>query len=275
MASALQATAVLFVCSVAAAVPEADVTLYKISGDECGQSTLDEKYAGYAKTFAGLLDGTCASQGFTVADGSKTLNVPVLGKITIGMFKKASVTMEVQTFNLPPIGELTTAELKPYVESPAADVTLYKITGDECGQATLDEKYAKYAKTFAGLTEGTCASQSYTVADGSQTLSVPVLGKITISKFKKSNVMVAAVEAIVGSPDNDVTLYKIAGGECGQATLDEKYAKYAKTFAGLSDGNCASQGYTVADGTQSLKVPVLGKITIAKFKKGSMSPIIV
>lgn len=290
MASGFKAAAFLSVFSLVAAAPEADVTLYKISDDECGQATLDEKYAGYAKAFAGLSAGTCASRGYTVADGFQTLNVPVLGKVTIGKFKKAAIAVQAQTIHLPSLGEIVAAALKEAVVAPATDVTLYKIVGDECGQATLDEKYAKYAKTFAGLTEGTCASHSYADADGSETLSVPVLGKITISKFKKSTYSVAtetlhipvlgdltirAVQTAVGSPDNDVTLYKISGGECGQATLDEKYAKYAKAFAGLADGNCASQGYTVVDGTQSLNVPVLGKITIAKFKKATLAHIMV
>lgn len=289
MALLSHSAAFLCICLVATAAPEADKTLYKITGDECGQSTLDEKYAGYAKTFAGLSDGTCASQGYTVADGSQTLNVPVLGKITIAKFKKATITVTTQTFHVPLLGEVAVSEVKT-MEAPANDMTLYKISGDECGQATLDEKYAKYAKTFAGLSEGTCASKGYTAADGTQTMNVPILGKITIAKFKKSQLSVLVstlevpllgelailqVEGIEGSPASDDTLYKISDGMCGQATLDEKYAKYAKKFAGLSDGTCSSQGYTVAAGTKSLNVPVLGKITVSMFKKASMAYILV
>ena len=33
------------------------VTLYKIEGDECGQSIIDSEYASYAKEFSGLLEG--------------------------------------------------------------------------------------------------------------------------------------------------------------------------------------------------------------------------
>lgn len=66
---------------------------------------------------------------------------------------------------------------------------------------------------------------------------------------------------------DEVTLYKISGAECGQATLDKKYESYAVKFAGLQEGTCASVGYTVADGTKSINVPVLGKITVATFKK--------
>merc|ERR1712166_782308 len=70
--------------------------------------------------------------------------------------------------------------------------------------------------------------------------------------------------------DAQTSLYKISGGECGQATLDSEYASYAEKFAGLTEGTCAAQGYTVGDGAQTLKVPVLGDITIAKFKKAEM-----
>merc|ERR1711998_44491 len=72
---------------------------------------------------------------------------------------------------------------KAMVEAVNDDVTLYKIDGAECGQATLEGKYAPYAEKFAGLKEGTCAAQGYSNADGTQTLNVPVLGKITVSKF--------------------------------------------------------------------------------------------
>lgn len=43
--------------------------------------------------------------------------------------------------------------------APNDDVTLFKVTGAECGQATLDAKYASYAEKFAGLKEGTCTAQ--------------------------------------------------------------------------------------------------------------------
>merc|ERR1711966_141138 len=75
--------------------------------------------------------------------------------------------------------------------------------------------------------------------------------------------MVEAVEA----PRGDATLYKISDGVCGQSTLDARYAKYAEEFAGLKEGTCASQGYTVADGSQTLKVPVIGTVSVEKFKQ--------
>jgi len=73
--------------------------------------------------------------------------------------------------------------------------------------------------------------------------------------------------AVTELAEAQTTLYILTKGGCNQATLDSKYAEYAIKFAHLSEGTCAAQGYTVADGTQTIKVPVLGDITIAKFKK--------
>jgi len=80
-----------------------------------------------------------------------------------------------------------------------------------------------------------------------------------------------AQEAVTELAGDETTLYKISDGECGQATILNKFVSYAEKFAGLSPGACPAQGYTVADGIQTLKVPVLGDITIAKFKKATVT----
>eukprot|EP00930_Biecheleria_cincta_P032738 TRINITY_DN2269_c0_g1_i6.p1 TRINITY_DN2269_c0_g1~~TRINITY_DN2269_c0_g1_i6.p1 ORF type:complete len:172 (+),score=37.75 TRINITY_DN2269_c0_g1_i6:2-517(+) len=142
------------------------------------------------------------------------------------------------------------------VTSPLESVSLYKVAGGECGQATLDKKYESYAIKFAGLQEGECSEQGYTVADGSKSIKVPTLGEIKVELFKKaateSDLMTLFKSMLVTigevtSPLESVSLYKVAGGECGQATLDKKFESYAIKFAGLQEGVCSEQGYTVAD----------------------------
>ena len=80
------------VCNKSAAplvAPFATTTLYQIKDGECGQFALDSKYAGPAKAFDhDLKEGTCASVGYTQADGTKSMKVPVLGEITVDLFKK-------------------------------------------------------------------------------------------------------------------------------------------------------------------------------------------
>jgi hypothetical protein len=152
-------------------------TLYKITQGECGQATIDKKYESYAIKFAGLKEGTCSAQGYTEAAGGKSISVPVLGNITIELFKKTGA-----------FESFAAMLLTPELEDPLDQVTLYKISSDtQCGQATIDKKYESYAVKFAGLKEGTCTAQGFTVAAGSKDITVPVLGHITVELFEKSN----------------------------------------------------------------------------------------
>jgi len=65
-----------------------------------------------------------------------------------------------------------------------------------------------------------------------------------------------------------VTLYALGKGECGQSTLPKKYESYAQKFdSDLKEGTCAAQGYTVPDGAKDIKVPFIGTIKTAEFKK--------
>ena len=69
------------------------------------------------------------------------------------------------------------------------------------------------------------------------------------------------VERLQGG-DIGCTLYRISGGECGQATLDKKYESAAIKFSGLKEGTCKGEGYTIPDGTKTIKVPIIGDITL-------------
>eukprot|EP00939_MAST-03C_sp_MAST-3C-sp1_P002318 g2318.t1 len=77
-------------------VEDDTMTLYQIKDDTCGQATLSSKYAPYAEKFdANLKEGTCAPQGYTVPAGSETKHVPVIGSITVSMFKKPAAVVDV------------------------------------------------------------------------------------------------------------------------------------------------------------------------------------
>mgnify|MGYP003335861896 CR=1 FL=1 len=64
-----------------------------------------------------------------------------------------------------------------------------------------------------------------------------------------------------------VYLHKIENGECGQCKLNRMFAKYAKSFSKLKEGNCYSVGYSIPSGNEFMNVPVIGQIIINKFKK--------
>merc|ERR1711865_594222 len=135
-------------------------------------------------------------------------------------------------------------------------MTAFKMTGlSEDG--ACDQSFAVVEKTFYSM------SCSAGTTNTKYCFHPLYLVNVTM-KTKGKGVALSA-------PNGDGTLYKVSGDECGRATLDSKYASYAEKFAGLTEGSCTAQGYTVADGTQTLKVPVLGDITIAKFKKATVT----
>ena len=56
-----------------------------------------------------MTEGKCTDHGYTVLDGHKNLNVPVLGDIDISLYSKSSTSLT------------------------SGDVNIYKITLGECG----------------------------------------------------------------------------------------------------------------------------------------------
>merc|ERR1711865_140609 len=166
----------------------------------------------------------------------------------------------------------------PLVQTlPVPGLTVFAAVNNECDQLTIDTGPAVESWIAGFLEEGTCANAGYAVAAGSELLHVPVLGKITVSKFRKEVSQSAddvrpSSNSTLRSPLGNYTLYSIQGeptSECAQAAMGSISAIIAREFAGLQDGTCASQGYTVADGTEVLSVPVVGHITMNKYKKAN------
>eukprot|EP00746_Dinoflagellata_sp_MGD_P122117 gnl/MRDRNA2_/MRDRNA2_57089_c0_seq1.p1 gnl/MRDRNA2_/MRDRNA2_57089_c0~~gnl/MRDRNA2_/MRDRNA2_57089_c0_seq1.p1 ORF type:complete len:367 (+),score=64.91 gnl/MRDRNA2_/MRDRNA2_57089_c0_seq1:77-1177(+) len=63
------------------------VAVYKIEDDKCSQAMIDKKF----ESFCGLMKfnkGTCAEQGFTLADGTAKVGVPMVGDISVSLFAK-------------------------------------------------------------------------------------------------------------------------------------------------------------------------------------------
>jgi len=107
--------------ALAVSAPESSCDLYEIADDaaSCGQSTLDCKYASYAKAFQkGLKDGTCSTQGYTVAGSTKTISVPFLGDITITTYTKpALVARAHNTTTITTTSGCATADLSQICQS--------------------------------------------------------------------------------------------------------------------------------------------------------------
>merc|ERR1719482_703175 len=150
--------------------------------------------------------------------------------------------------------------------APVQDTcSLYAISKDStsCGESELDCKYEKYAKAFQKeLQDGKCADHGYTKQTGTKTIKVPVIGDITMTQYSKPSEMV----------QETCSLYAISkdSTSCGESELDCKYEKYAKAFQKeLQDGKCADHGYTKQTGTKTIKVPVIGDITVTQYSKPS------
>lgn len=207
------------------------VTLYKIADGECGQATLDKKFEAPAIKFAGLQEGRCPDHGYTVAAGRKSLEVPVLGKIEVKLFKKASIVI-----------------------APADDsmgTTFHKIVGGQCAEAALDKKLRGMPMQLAGLKPGSCAAQGYTKPAGSQALDLPLVGPVEMQLYQ------------------EVSLYRIMDDTCGQVTLGDRKVELSftqlLTLAELEEGVCTEHGYTMPVGSKPWTLPVIGEVKTELF----------
>jgi hypothetical protein len=54
----------------------------------CGENIIGKDYASYAINFAGLKEGDCPSLGFTKYFDDKGIKVPMMGELSIKIYKK-------------------------------------------------------------------------------------------------------------------------------------------------------------------------------------------
>ena len=66
----------------------------------------------------------------------------------------------------------------------ASQATLFRtVEGHGCGQITVSTDYEKYVEDFAGFAVGDCADQGFKHSDGSKTITVPIVGSLTVQLF--------------------------------------------------------------------------------------------
>lgn len=65
---------------------EKPIVYYKITAGKCSQFEITENYQPLSFFGDGFRVGTCASRGFTAADGTQTITEPFLGDITVKFF---------------------------------------------------------------------------------------------------------------------------------------------------------------------------------------------
>lgn len=169
------------------------------------------------------------------------------------------------------VPESSSMNVQGEFENTMHTMTLYRISGDQCSQSMLSQNYASLAMYFVNVKEGTCASQGFTEVESTESVDLPLIGKITVSFFNKAGQKASQSATVSAESSATATLHKISKGECGECTIDRGYGALAVHFANLKRGTCASQGFTETDGSQKIKLPVIGKIPVTYFKKAGTS----
>jgi hypothetical protein len=81
------------------AVSQDDATVYLIEQTQCAEATLPAALATVVEQALHAQVGTCADQGYSVSEGSKTVTLPGgLGDVTLSLFKKASASLAIPSY---------------------------------------------------------------------------------------------------------------------------------------------------------------------------------
>ena len=277
--------------------------LYKISDSQCGQLCLSSAVTPYAIEFGGVSEGTCSSQGYSLFDHTQQVSIGPFGNFTVSIYKKAAILSDSSCQKLYKIEDIVCIEacidsnLFPYAEKYGQKGTcssqgynelvsssetfsvykksdnimnflgdsncenLYKVNGTQCGQLCVSATVAPFAIQFGGVTEGTCSSQGFTKYDHDEQVSAGPFGSLTVSIYKKASLF---------GDSNCENLYKVDNDQCGQLCLSASVAPYAIQFGGVSEGTCASQGFTKFDHNQDIAVGPFGNFSVAIYKKSAL-----
>jgi len=127
-----------------------------------------------------------------------------------------------------------------------------------------------------GLRPGSCADSGYTRSMGSKWLPELAGAKMTLFRKDGDLDIVDGIRVAFNLLTQDnVQLFKILGDICSEATVDRKFED-ALMMVGLSEGSCSAQGFLAASGNQEIRVPLLGSIQLALYKKTADSgPLVV
>merc|ERR1712150_270370 len=155
--------------------PKDVVAMSRLAGGLCGQALIDEaKASTEALKAAGLERRYCIERGYGEAAGNQEVEVPVLGKFQLALFRKT--------------GELDVMDaLRVSVGAFAADaLTVHMVSGDVCGQTSIANwQYQSMAAAVTGFARGPCKDTGFTQSVGSKEMTVPVIGKLEVALFKR------------------------------------------------------------------------------------------
>jgi len=225
---------------------------YEIKLDQCGEATVDPPIKNALVDF-GLSEGTCAEQGYDVTAGSKDIDVPSVGKVTLELYsKKARLRARV-----------IEGSLKEYVH-------LRKVSNDRCAEAFI-HPLMKGSLVETEFSEGTCAGQGYDLPAGREEIDIPYIGGVDIivdlelySKRPLASAMpdnTSDLHNAQSSLENKIHMWKEFSGRCGEALIDSM-TKGALVELDFVEGTCAEQGFNVAADGKEIDVSAVGNVTL-------------
>jgi len=225
---------------------------YEIKSDQCGEAALDPLIKNVLVA-SGLSEGTCAEQGYDVTAGSKDIDLPSVGKVTLELYgKKARLRARV-----------IEGSLQEYVH-------LRKVSTDRCAEAFI-HPLMKGSLVETEFSEGTCAGQGYDLPAGREEIDIPYIGGVDIivdlelySKRPLASAMpdnTSDLHNAQSSLENKIHMWKAFSGRCGEALIDSM-TKGALVELDFVEGTCAEQGFNVAAGGKEIDVSSVGNVTL-------------
>merc|ERR1711943_125088 len=125
-------------------------TFHFVQGNECNEFRIGGTLISYIKKTGVFPAGTCASQGYTVADGSKTTDLHQLAAegrgVRVYIFEKAATTE---------LGEEKCH--RGYERSSGPCSTFHFVQGNECNEFRIGDTLIPYVKKTGVFSAGTCA----------------------------------------------------------------------------------------------------------------------
>ncbi|CAJ1393665.1 unnamed protein product [Effrenium voratum] len=220
------------------------MSMHKVIGIECAQVQLDQGYADWLQELAGLQEGPCESSGFTATAGSKEVDLPFLGQLSLAIFRRPDLLDTAMQLGAQLSGHGAKQGQACCETCPRGQQKLVKAGEDECREVCLGAG-KKLIVSMAGILEegfqpdvATCAQRGFPMLNSTVTQGVEPAG-LTWDLYHRQ-------------PAHTTTQHKVAAGICGEVTLPEEKADSTLSLLGLEAGTCVSAGFSEQMGKQAI-----------------------
>ena len=163
----------------------------------------------------------------------------------------------------PPLSPPSTAD-SGTVQQPLDIVSLYKIEEDRCSQVLINRKdQALAAVNFAAARVTSVLAAASIYREVNSQAGVKPEQNMQPKQKEQTNRQGNSRSTSENSGQNSCQNPSLVP----LVSLDPIQDSLGALFAGLKKGTCASQGYTEVDGTKTVTLLLLGRITISFFKR--------